>query len=126
ATPDNYHVGPVIDAANAKVKAILVEKPIATSVEDADRMIEAARKNGVRLSVDHTRSWWPSYQHARKLVRNGAIGGLTRIVVTMGGARSMLFRNGTHLVDTMEYFAESPPVWVIAAHDRGFEDYGVE
>ena len=38
----------------------------------------------------------------------------------------MLFRNGTHLVDAVCYFAEADPVWVIAAHERGFEDYGIE
>jgi predicted dehydrogenase len=39
----------------------------------------------------------------------------------------MLFRNGTHLVDAVCYLAnDSDPVWVIAAHERGFEDYGIE
>ena len=37
----------------------------------------------------------------------------------------MLFRNGTHLVDAVCYFAEAEPVWVIAAHERGFEEYGL-
>jgi predicted dehydrogenase len=36
----------------------------------------------------------------------------------------MLFRNGTHLVDAVCFFADAEPVWVIAAHERGFEDYG--
>ena len=36
----------------------------------------------------------------------------------------MLFRNGTHLVDAVCFFAEAEPVWVIAAHERGFENYG--
>jgi predicted dehydrogenase len=36
----------------------------------------------------------------------------------------MLFRNGTHLVDAVCFFAEAAPVWVIAAHERGFEEYG--
>jgi predicted dehydrogenase len=38
----------------------------------------------------------------------------------------MLFRNGTHIVDAMCYFADAEPVWVIAAHEQGFEDYGTE
>ncbi len=36
----------------------------------------------------------------------------------------MLFRNGTHIVDAVCYFAEAEPRWVIAAHERGFEEYG--
>ena len=61
----------------------------------------------------------------RQAVRDGAVGPLTRIVAHMGGRRSMLFRNGTHLVDAVCYFAEAEPVWVIAAHERGFEEYGL-
>ena len=36
----------------------------------------------------------------------------------------MLFRNGTHLIDGVCFFANAEPVWVIAAHELGFEDYG--
>ena len=38
----------------------------------------------------------------------------------------MLFRNGTHLIDAVCYFADADPVWLIAAHEQGFEDYGIE
>src|SRR5439155_15778969 len=36
----------------------------------------------------------------------------------------MLFRNGTHLVDTICFFAESDPQWVTAEFDDEFKDYG--
>lgn len=124
ATPDEYHAGPVCDAANAGIKGILCEKPLASSLRDADLMLETVARNGAKMSVDHTRSWWPQFQAARTAIRRGEIGGLTRIVVHMGGRRSMLFRNGTHMVDGMCYFADASPLWVIAAHERGFEDYG--
>ena len=60
----------------------------------------------------------------RTAIRSGEIGSLTRIVAHLGGHRAMLFRNGTHLVDAVCFFADAAPVWVIAAHERGFEDYG--
>ena len=44
ATSDNRHTDIVVDGANASVKGILCEKPLATSLEDADRMIEACRR----------------------------------------------------------------------------------
>jgi predicted dehydrogenase len=124
ATPDDYHTDPVCDAANAGVKGILCEKPIASSLRDADRMIETVERNGTKMSVDHTRSWWPTFQATREAIRAGDIGGLTRVVAHMCGRRAMLFRNGTHIVDGLGYFAEAAPVWVIAAHERGFEEYG--
>lgn len=126
ATPDQFHVDPVCDAAEAGIKGILCEKPLCTSLQDADRMVETVERTGVHLAIDHTRSWIPSYQAVRQAIRDGEIGGLTRIVAHMGGRRSMLFRNGTHLIDAVCYFAEAEPLWVIAAHERGFEDYGTE
>lgn len=124
ATPDQFHVDPVCDAAEAGIKGILCEKPLCTTLQDADRMVETIERTGAKLAVDHTRSWIPSYQAVRQAIRDGEIGGLTRILAHMGGRRSMLFRNGTHLVDAVCYFADADPVWVIAAHERGFEDYG--
>ena len=126
ATPDDYHTGPVCDASDAGAKAVYCEKPLCIDLKDADRIIETVERNGTRMSVDHTRSWVPVFQAVRQEVRDGAIGGLTRIVAHMGGRRSMLFRNGTHTIDAVCYFADAEPVWVIAAHEQGFEDYGPE
>ena len=126
ATPDDHHTNPVCDASDAGVKGIFCEKPLTTSLKDADRIIETIERNGTKMAVDHTRSWVPVYQSVRQAIREGQIGNLTRVVAHMGGSRSMLFRNGTHLIDGICYFADSDPVWVIAAHEKGFEDYGTE
>jgi predicted dehydrogenase len=124
ATPDDFHTEAVCLASDAGIKGILCEKPLASSLADADRMIATIERNGTKVSVDHTRSWYPNYQNARNSIRDGSFGGLTRIVAHMGGRRAMLFRNGTHVVDGMCYFADAAPIWVIAVHERGFEDYG--
>ena len=126
STPDDHHTGPVCDASNAGVKGVFCEKPLCINLEDADLMIETVERNGTKMSVDHTRSFGPNYQAARQAIRNGELGGLTRIVAHMGGPRAMLFRNGTHIIDLISFFADADPVWVIAAHDQGFEDYGTE
>jgi predicted dehydrogenase len=126
ATPDHLHVDPVCDAAEAGIKGIFCEKPLCTTLPDADRIVETIERTGAKMSIDHTRSWIPAYQAVKKAVwQDQELGGLTRIVAHMGGRRSMLFRNGTHLVDAVCYLADADPVWVIAAHERGFEDYGL-
>lgn len=124
ATPDHLHTDPVCDASNAGIKGVICEKPLTTTVQDADRIIETIERNGTKMSVDHTRSWIPAYQAVAQAIWTGEIGGLTRIVAHMGGRRSMLFRNGTHLVDAVCFFANAEPIWVIAAHEQGFEEYG--
>ena len=123
ATPDHLHADITIDAANGGAQAILCEKPIATTLADADRMIAAAEANNTLLSVDHTRRWDARYHAAREIIRIGEIGPLRSIVTSLYSPRSMLFRNGTHMVDTTCFFAESEPQWVFAELEEGFDHF---
>ena len=123
-TPDHLHADMVVAACEAGVKGIICEKPLATTLRDADRMIEAVEKHGVKMSVEHTRRWIYEYHQAREYVHQGVIGKLHRIAATMNGERAMLFRNGTHLIDLVCFFAESDPAWLVAVLDEGFDDYG--
>jgi UDP-N-acetylglucosamine 3-dehydrogenase len=123
-TSDHRHAQIVVDAVEAGVKGIFCEKPIATTLADADRIIGACRGAGVPLLINHTRRWYPEYLEARRLVRAGAIGRLTRIVATLGGPRAMLFRNGTHLLDMVCFFAEAEPVSVAGVLDDEHRGYG--
>jgi predicted dehydrogenase len=123
-TSDHVHADIVVEACRAGVRAIFCEKPLATSLRDADRMIAAAQDSGALLSIDHTRRWQPRYQHARECLKVGEIGEVRRVVGTLGGSRAMLFRNGTHLIDTILMLVESEPEWVFAELDPGYEDYG--
>lgn len=124
ATPDDYHAGPVTAAAERGAKGILCEKPLATSLADADRIVDVTERLGVPVLIDHTRCSEPYYVEARQQIREGYLGDLTRIFGYTGGKRAMLFRNTTHQLGGVCFFADSDPVWVIAALDRGFEDYG--
>jgi predicted dehydrogenase len=124
ATSDHCHADIVVDAVQSGVRGILCEKPMATSLADADRMIAAVERAGVPMVVNHTRRWRPGYHQAREVIRSGEIGALSRIVAYLGGPRAMLFRNGTHLIDIVNFFAESDPQWVLAELDPGHEGYG--
>ena len=124
ATSDHRHADLVVNAANAGVRGIFCEKPLATNLADADRMVYAAERNGVILSVDHTRRFQPLWRHIKEqIVDGGEIGAVQYVVGTLNGPRAMLFRNGTHLVDSICYFADSDPDWVFAELEAGYEDY---
>ena len=125
ATSDHRHADITVDGVNAGVKAVFCEKPLATSLEDADRMIKACEDAGAVLAVDHTRRWRAVWHKTRDAIRAGAIGPLHTIVATLGGRRAMVFRNGTHLIDTVCFFAESDPVQVFGSLEEGFEDWDV-
>ncbi len=123
ATPDNCHADPVVDAAQAGVKAIFCEKPLATSLVDVERMRSAIVDNKIVFSLDHTRRWLPLWHRLKEVVDGGEIGALQYIVGTLSGARGSLFRNGTHLIDALCYVAGAQPEWVFAELERGYEDH---
>jgi predicted dehydrogenase len=122
-TPDHLHADITVDAADGGAKAILCEKPIATTLADADRMIAAAEANNVLLSIEHTRRWSPIFLKVRQLIRSGEYGPLRGITANLYSLRSMLFRNGTHLMDMICFFADSDPAWVFAELEEGFAHF---
>ena len=58
-TPTKYHADIAVAAARAG-KHVLCEKPIALSLEDADRIIRACSQNNVKLMVAHSRRFIPA------------------------------------------------------------------
>lgn len=78
ATPHQMHVDHVLAAAKAG-KHILVEKPLAISMEDADRMVSAARDAGVHLIVGPSHSFDPPVDLAARLIESGEFGQLRMI-----------------------------------------------
>jgi myo-inositol 2-dehydrogenase/D-chiro-inositol 1-dehydrogenase len=73
ASPARLHEEHAIAAARAG-KDVFVEKPIATTLEAADRVIAAARNAKVRLQVGFQRRYDQAYAEARRLVSSGALG----------------------------------------------------
>ena len=125
ATSDNAHAQLVVDAAQAGAGGIFCEKPLATTVEDAARMVAACEQAGTLLSVDHTRRWLPLWNQAKALIEAGDIGPVQYVVGSVRGARAMLFRNGTHAVDSICWLAgDAQPEWVVADLEDGFQDWG--
>lgn len=122
-TPDHLHADITVAAAKQGAKAVFCEKPIATSLADADRMIAACEANNVLLSIDHTRRWYPLYHEARKLLRSGELGPLRSMVTSLFSHRAMLFRNGAHLIDMLHFFAETDAQWVWAELEAGFDHF---
>jgi len=74
-TPNHLHADIVVAALNAG-KHVLVEKAIALTVADADRMLEAARLNDRLLMVAHVLPFFAEFAFAWNSVRGGAMGRL--------------------------------------------------
>lgn len=70
----NYLHAPISIAALKAGKHVLCEKPMAVSVEEAESMIEAARKYGKKLMIGHNQRFVPSHQKARAFIASGEAG----------------------------------------------------
>ena len=73
ASPHQFHVDHVKLAA-AQRKHVLVEKPMALTLDEAKEMIGVARKCGIQLLVGHSHSFDLPYLHTRDMIRTGAFG----------------------------------------------------
>lgn len=108
------HAPMAIAAAEAKVRGIYCEKPMADSWGAARRMHEAAEANGVKLAFNHQRRYARPFRTARKLIDEGAVGALERIEF----ACADLYDWGTHCFDLANYLnGERRAVWVLAQID---------
>ena len=105
-THNRYHHQPVIEAAEAGIKVIMVEKPLAISVAMGRAMVEAAERSGSRLITEHTRRFLPHFRQLKQMVDDGAVGKVK--TVSWEGCRPLL-HNGTHCVDYAFYFAPVEP-----------------
>jgi predicted dehydrogenase len=71
---DNAGTAEVVEAAAAAGVHVISEKPMAATVEQAQRMIAATQRAGVRLMINWPTAWNPAFQALDRLVQNGAIG----------------------------------------------------
>jgi phthalate 4,5-cis-dihydrodiol dehydrogenase len=78
ASPHQHHAEHACLAAAAG-KHVLVEKPIALTLADAERMIAAARSGGVHLIVGHSHSFDAPILRARELIASGAYGAVRMV-----------------------------------------------
>jgi len=87
ATESGYHAEIAIYAMN-KGKNVIVEKPMALSIKDADNMIEVAKKNNVKISISHQNRFNKPIQKLRESIENNKFGKLIN-----GTARILWNRN---------------------------------
>lgn len=89
-TPSGLHTEMAIQAAQAK-KHVIVEKPLALTVEDADRIIEACRMHHVKLAVVHPNRFRPAVRELKKAIDNGWFGRLSHVNATVRWNRNQAY-----------------------------------
>ena len=140
-SPNVLHAEHVVQAAQAG-KHVLCEKPMATTVADAVRMVQACRRAGVTLGVAFNLRQHPAHIRAKEIVASGALG---RVVVAQGqwafgvrgrdgspprnalnqwwdmpdliGGASTMMGTGVHVVDLMRFVLGQEVTEVTAVTD---------
>ncbi len=85
-----YHCFPAVEAAKAGAN-VLVEKPLAASLEDCDAIIDACRLNNVRLGVISQRRWYEPVRRVKDAIDQGKLGKPSLATVTMLGWRDKAY-----------------------------------
>jgi len=117
ATPEQQHKDPSVAAAKAG-KHVLVEKPIAHTLDDAKAMVDTARKSGTKLMVGFILRFDPRYVQAKEQLDEGKIGEVISMWARRMGQLTVpqrvatwshpLFYMAIHDIDMLLWFAKSP------------------
>jgi predicted dehydrogenase len=131
ATPDHLHTAVTIEMLEAG-KNVFVEKPLATSVEEARQLAAAAAGSGQIALVDFQNRWNPTFMGIKESVSKGEIGapvmGYVRLSDSITVAESWLSwagRSGPewflfpHTIDIVRWIIGQEPVSVYALGKRG-------
>jgi UDP-N-acetyl-2-amino-2-deoxyglucuronate dehydrogenase len=105
-----------VDACKAGLKGVLCEKPMATSLGEADAMLEASAASGTKIAIGHQGRFRPVSVKARDLILAGAIGQPT---AAFRRDSDGLLNNGTHAIDGVCFLLGDPKAeWVMGQVSR--------
>ena len=111
STSEGEHLAPILKALELG-KRVLVEKPLALTLADADRVLKAIEKSGVDVRVGYSRRYKDRYLIAKEQMQEGRIGtpvgGAARVFNSRSQALAMLGRNphATPVVDALTYYVD--------------------
>lgn len=131
STTADSHASLFHTVAQAGVKSVLMEKPVACSVSEALEMTRIAREHNISVMVNHNHRCWSVMRSIRALDGDARFGRLKSFIIAQGAGG--LGNLGTHYFDLANWMFDATPDFVAAigtepeaANPRGahFEDKG--
>ena len=92
-TPNYLHAPITIDACNAG-KHVLCEKPMATTLEDAQKMIDVAKENKVKLEIGQFKKFMVVYEVGKDILEEGLVGDVLTVRTKLGGGGPEFWKLG--------------------------------
>ena len=126
--PTTFHHDVVMEAIKHK-KHVLVEKPIAFTLTEAEEMIAAAKEAGVILATGHVERFNPAVQKAKELIDDGVIGDIVSAFAKRVGPLPPRIKDvgvsidlAIHDLDIMNYLFEEEITQVYGTMNSSFDD----
>ena len=134
-TPNSQHADQAVAAARAG-KHVFCDKPMATSVADAERIVRECEKAGVKLGINFHNRFMPCFIEARRIIASGEIGDVHHVQLEASpGARpggrlgtwrtdaataglGTTYSIGVHVYDILRYLLASEVALVSAFFDK--------
>lgn len=108
ATPDDLHREPAVTAAKAGVP-FLLEKPLATTVTDAEAIVSVVRASGTLAEVNFSNRWNPPYVAAKAEIDAGRLGAFRTLSVRLNNTLASPTAN-------LAWAARTTPAWFLMSH----------
>ena len=110
SVPTSMHKVVALDAIDRGIRGILIEKPIADTLENADKIISAAEDAGVKLVIGHIERFNPAVSKLKEIVENKILGDVVSISARRVGPFNERIRDvgvitdlGVHDIDVISY-----------------------
>ena len=117
STTSPGHAPLTCEAAKSGVKFILCEKPMATSLQECDQMIEVCESSGARLAINHQMRFMDQYLKVKNIIESEEVGGLSSVTVCAGNFG--LAMNGTHYFELFRWLTNEIPFEISAWFSNG-------
>lgn len=131
--PTAFHEKVALDVIRNKVN-LLIEKPIAHSIEAAEKIINEAKKNKVKLAIGHIERFNPAVQKLKEMIDQGRLGEVTSVIARRVGLfppqikdANVVIDLAVHDIDVINYLLGRQPDGIEANAGRALisqrEDY---
>ena len=135
ASPHETHVPITLAFVEAGIP-VLCEKPLGTSTDQVERVVEASRRNDVTVAVNHTRRFIPACREIHRHIAAGSLGEIFAVEAVEGdrfgwpaatpslfgsrsGGKGVLLDIGVHVLDLLTWWF-GPDMDVASYHDDSF------
>ena len=129
AVPTRLHKKVALDIISKGIN-VLIEKPIASTLKEAHKIIEEAKKNKIKLTVGHVERFNPAVRKLKEIIQQGKLGNIISIIAKRVGPfapqikdAGVLIDLAVHDIDIINYLLEKEPTKIYANGGKAINSY---